>query len=69
MWGNPRKTNIREWELGTQKKILDTYLSESIIEDDGDFDILRWWKLNSEMFHVLSKLTRDVLVVHISNGY
>ncbi|XP_019163642.1 PREDICTED: zinc finger BED domain-containing protein RICESLEEPER 2-like [Ipomoea nil] len=36
------------------------------MEESPDFDILRWWKLNSERFPTLSKMARDVLAVPIS---
>ena len=42
------------------------YLSESIIEEDVSFDVLRWWKLNSQRFPILSRMARDVLAVPIS---
>ena len=51
---------------GSKKTELDIYLSESTIEEDGSFNILRWWKLNCERFSILSTLARDVLAVPIS---
>ncbi|XP_019177680.1 PREDICTED: zinc finger BED domain-containing protein RICESLEEPER 2-like [Ipomoea nil] len=45
---------------------LQVYLSEKIVVDTPDFDILRWWKLNSERFPTLSKMVRDILAVPIS---
>ena len=51
---------------GSSKTELEIYLSESIIEEEGSFNILRWWKLNSERFPILSILARDVLAVQIS---
>ena len=51
---------------GSKQTELDVYLSESIIEEEGSFDILRWWKLNAERFPILSSLARDVLAVPIS---
>ncbi|XP_031112250.1 zinc finger BED domain-containing protein RICESLEEPER 2-like [Ipomoea triloba] len=47
---------------------LQVYLSESIVEDDEDatFDVLKWWKGNSERFPILSKMARDLLAVPIS---
>ena len=45
---------------------MEIYLSEAIVEDDATFDILRWWKLNSERFHILLCMARDVLAVLIS---
>ena len=51
---------------GSKQTELDVYLSETIIEEEGSFDILRWWKLNAERFPILSSLARDVLAVPIS---
>ena len=50
--------------FGFKKNELEIYLSEDIIMDEGDsFDVLRWWKHNSERFPVLSLMARDVLAV------
>ena len=51
---------------GSKKTDLDIYLSETVIEDDRPFDILRWWKINADRFSILSILARDVLIVPIS---
>ncbi|XP_019153569.1 PREDICTED: zinc finger BED domain-containing protein RICESLEEPER 2-like [Ipomoea nil] len=47
---------------------LQIYLSEKIVEDEEnvDFDVLRWWKVNSDRFPILSRMARDVLAVPIS---
>ena len=50
---------------GCKQSELDIYLNEAIVEEDG-IDVLRWWKLNSERFPVLSRMARDVLAVPIS---
>lgn len=51
---------------GSKRSELDIYLSESTLEEEGPFDLLRWWKLNADRFPILSKLARDVLAVPIS---
>ena len=51
---------------GSSKTELKIYLSESTIEEEASFNILKWWKLNSERFPVLSILARDMLAVPIS---
>ena len=51
---------------GSKKTELEIYLTEVIIEEEGNFDVLRWWKLNLERFPTLSRLAHDVLVVLIS---
>ena len=44
------------------KKELDKYLNEDL-DDDDDFNILDWWKVNSHRFSILSQLARDVLAI------
>ena len=65
------KAKIKKHKLenslgGSKQSELEMYLSEAIIEDDGSCDVLRWWKLNSQRFPVLSRFARDVLAVLIS---
>ena len=56
-----------EQSIGCSNK-FDKYLAENCESRSGDvkFQILRWWKANSNRYQVLSKLARDVLVVPIS---
>ncbi|XP_055959810.1 zinc finger BED domain-containing protein RICESLEEPER 2-like [Mercurialis annua] len=53
-------------EPGSKKSELEVYLSEATVENDDGYDILKWWKLNSGRFPILSRMARDVLVVPIS---
>ena len=50
----------------SSKTELELYLNESIIDDIVDFDILKWWKFNSERFPVLSKIARDIIDIPVS---
>nr|GEW41572.1 hypothetical protein [Tanacetum cinerariifolium] len=45
---------------------LDRYLNEDTVKYDDDFDILLWWKNNTETFPVLSKIAKDVLAIPLS---
>ena len=47
---------------------IDKYLDENCESRMGDvkFEILGWWKANSNRYQVLSKLARDVLVIPVS---
>ena len=47
----------------SKKNELEIYLSESCIEmeEEGKFNILNWWMLNAERFHVLSKMACNIL--------
>ncbi|XP_031111928.1 zinc finger BED domain-containing protein DAYSLEEPER-like [Ipomoea triloba] len=62
------KKQIMESGGSSKQTELQIYLSENIVEDgeNGEFDVLRWWKLNSDRFPILSKMARDVLTVTIS---
>ena len=51
---------------GSKKSDLEIYLNEAVLEEDGDLDLLKWWKINSERFPLLSRMARDVLAVPIS---
>ena len=50
---------------GSKKSDLEIYLNEVILEEDGDLDLLKWWKINSERFPLFSKMASDVLAVPI----
>ncbi|GJZ90668.1 zinc finger BED domain-containing protein RICESLEEPER 2 [Tanacetum coccineum] len=47
---------------------LKKYLKEPILEldDEKDFDILSWWKLNSPRFLIVLKMAKDILSFQIS---
>ena len=47
---------------------IDKYLAENCESRKGDvkFEILGWWKDNSNRYQVLSKLARDVLAILVS---
>ncbi|XP_055960138.1 zinc finger BED domain-containing protein RICESLEEPER 2-like [Mercurialis annua] len=51
---------------GSQKTELDIYLSEAVVLNNDKFDILSWWKFNSQRFPVLSRMARDILAVPVS---
>ena len=41
-------------------------MTEDVLEEEDQFDILKWWKINSERFPVLSRMARDILAISIS---
>ena len=46
---------------------LDKYFAENCEgRKDVNFDVLFWWKTNSDRYQVLSKMARDVLAVPVS---
>ncbi|GKV49579.1 hypothetical protein SLEP1_g56319 [Rubroshorea leprosula] len=50
----------------SEKTELDKYLGEDVEDDNDDFDLLGWWKLNAPRFPVLATMARDVLAFPIS---
>ncbi|GKU98396.1 hypothetical protein SLEP1_g11407 [Rubroshorea leprosula] len=50
----------------SEKTELDKYLGEDVEDDNDDFDLLGWWKLNAPRFPVLAAMARDVLAFPIS---
>jgi hypothetical protein len=38
---------------------LDAYLEEELVREDGIFEILTWWKINSNKYPVLSAMAQD----------
>ena len=52
------------------KSYLDVYLEEGVFlcsdDSDLDFDALEWWKANNLKFHILSKMTSDILIIPIT---
>ena len=62
-------TYIRNVESSIEqvKSELDVYLEEGvyICDDDSNFDVLEWWKMNALKFKVLSKMACDFLSIPI----
>lgn len=54
-------------EITEKKNDLDRYLTDEPLNPMAtSFDILLWWKDNSERYKVLSKIARDVLAIQVS---
>ena len=47
---------------------LDNYLDDDVLSDmrDKQFDILAWWKSNTTIYPILSRMARDILVIPVS---
>ncbi|GJS03336.1 zinc finger BED domain-containing protein RICESLEEPER 2-like protein [Tanacetum coccineum] len=67
------KTNIEsgfgkymEKQEGMRNTEVDIYLRDGTERRDEKFDVLGWWKQNSEKFHVLSQVARHVLAMLVS---
>ncbi|KAG8644083.1 hypothetical protein MANES_11G097150v8 [Manihot esculenta] len=61
-----KKQKLEESGGFDSKTELEVYLSEAIQEEKEDFDVMKWWKINSERFPILGKMARDILVIPIS---
>ncbi|XP_031256268.1 zinc finger BED domain-containing protein RICESLEEPER 1-like [Pistacia vera] len=56
-----------ESQANKSKSELDKYLADDVENDnDKTFDLLKWWKMNSTKYPVLSLIARDVLAMPIS---
>ncbi|XP_026457126.1 zinc finger BED domain-containing protein RICESLEEPER 1-like [Papaver somniferum] len=58
-------------EDDVQKSELETYLGEPILptltaQDEMNFDILVWWKMNSCKYPTLANIARDVLAMPVT---
>jgi hypothetical protein len=45
---------------------FDAYLEEELVRENGNFEILTWWKTNLNKYPVLSAMARDFLVIPVS---
>ena len=61
-----KKQKMESGALDNKRNELEVYLGEAIVDDSDEFDVFRWWKVNSERFPILSKMARDLLAVPIS---
>ncbi|KAG8045114.1 hypothetical protein GUJ93_ZPchr0008g11409 [Zizania palustris] len=50
----------------TFKSELDLYLEEGLIDRAQEFDILKWWQVNTRKYPTLSIMARDVLAIPVS---
>ena len=37
-----------------------------VVESDEEFEILQWWRKNSELYPTLTKMARDLFAVQVS---
>ncbi|XP_038889356.1 zinc finger BED domain-containing protein RICESLEEPER 4-like [Benincasa hispida] len=49
--------------ISASKTMIDCDPTE---KNEGDFDILQWWKRSSHRFEVLSRMARDILAITVS---
>ncbi len=47
----------------SDKSEIDVYLSEPVAEDHPKFQVLDYWKINSDRFSNLTRMARDYLAV------
>ncbi|XP_043809686.1 zinc finger BED domain-containing protein RICESLEEPER 1-like [Manihot esculenta] len=61
-----KKQKLEESGGFDSKTELEVYLSVAIQEEKEDFDVMKWWKINSERFPILGKMARDILAIPVS---
>nr|DAD38841.1 TPA_asm: hypothetical protein HUJ06_013163 [Nelumbo nucifera] len=57
---------VKHLESVESKSEVARYLLESCEKPSDSFDILIWWKMNCQKYHILSQIARDVLAIPIS---
>ena len=52
----------------SKKTELDTYLEDSrvLVRPDENFNVIAWWKKNSDAYPILSLMARDFLAIPVS---
>ena len=60
------RKKLEEEENIKFKSELDKYMSENCEKEEGSFDILAWWKVNSSKYKILSHIARDVFAIPVS---
>ena len=60
------RSHLRQRDTIEAKNELERYLNEACVDEDDNYDVLAWWKLNESRFLVLSKMARDLLAVPVS---
>ncbi|OEL27437.1 hypothetical protein BAE44_0011543 [Dichanthelium oligosanthes] len=58
--------HLKEIESMESNSELSRYLSENCEKITGDFNLLLWWKCNSNKYPILSKWEKNVLDVPVS---
>ncbi|RID51906.1 hypothetical protein BRARA_H02541 [Brassica rapa] len=53
-------------EISEMKPELDQYLDDCLVLKSEDFDVLSWWRLNSNNYPTLSKMAADLLSIPFS---
>jgi len=63
-----RFSQFQSQRLMSKNSELDTYLEKELVSfHEKNFDILQWWKRNSESYPTLAKMARDFLAVQVSS--
>ena len=66
-YNNRFKQHLADEDNVESKSKLARYLLESSEDPDvEDFDILKWWKMNSSKYQVLSQIAHDVLAIPVT---
>ena len=60
------RSHLKQKDTIEAKNELEKYLNKACVDEDDNYDVLGWWKLDESRFLVLSKMARDLLVVLVS---
>lgn len=60
------RMRVKKKQREVEKNELERYLEDGPEDDVSTFNILTFWKVNSNKYHVLSHIARDILSIPIS---
>ena len=62
-----KRKRVEESVGEASKSELERYLeSDDKVDDDKNFDILGWWKVNSSKYPILAMMAKDILAIPVS---
>ena len=62
-----KRKRVEESVGEASKSELERYLeSDDEVDDDKNFDILGWWKVNSSKYPILAMMAKDILAIPVS---
>ncbi|CAJ2673956.1 unnamed protein product [Trifolium pratense] len=60
------KSYLKEMNSSVRKTELEKYLDAPNVDEEGDFDVLLWWKQNCLTYPLVSVMARDVFATPVS---
>ncbi|KAL2336775.1 hypothetical protein Fmac_011221 [Flemingia macrophylla] len=67
-WVHEFRIKIRKKQSQVKRNEMDRYMEDDVEDSDStiEFDILKWWKLKSTKYYILSHMAKDILAIPVS---